>query len=423
MEGEWKFKEPLKGRCINIDWLEVHCYESARKYPCDAEFFRKAGYRVLEREYGTRQYNQMFTLLDNTDHAFLEIRRDPVAANWANSSVGMFDKSSCHIRVVNRYCYHPNIVQLLTEFLHRYEYAISSIYRLDLCLDFEKFDSGDDPKRFLHRFIEGKYSKINQGNVSSHGKDRWSGRDWNSISWGSHSSMVSTKLYNKTQELAESKDKPYIRYAWFCAGLIDDWVACTKKAKDGLYTPVIWRLEFSIRSKAKRWYKIENCNGNKVKHEMKEHTLATYATPLDCLHAFAMLTHHYFHFKIYEEGVRKDRCKDKDLFNWGLNHQPYIIDKLLVDTPKDSIENALIKRLQMFKIAHPQQDLCDACDTIIKAINTFSIRKALPEWATFSELKLLQAVIAERIKQDPKEPIQHTLDKLSPFLEIQDNLF
>lgn len=424
MEGEWRFKEPLKGRCINIDWLEVHVYESPRNFPCNAEFFRSKGYRVIEREYGTRQYNQMFTLLDNTDHPFLEIRRDPVASKWESSSVGMFDPSSCHIRVVNRYCYHPQIVQLLTEFLHQYDYAVSSIYRLDLCLDFEKFDSGDDPKKFLDRFIEGKYSKINQGNVSSHGKDRWSGRDWNSISWGAPSSMVSTKLYNKTLELAEAKDKPYIRYAWFCAGLIDDWVNCTRLGSDGKpYHPNIWRLEFSIRSKAKRWYKIEDCNGNKVRTVQKEHTLATYATPLDCLHAFAMLAHHYFHFKVYEEGVRKDRCKDKVLFNWGLNHVPFVLDRLLSDAPKNATEDALVKRLKFFKMVHPDSDLCAACDTIIEAVQSFSIRNALPEWASISELRLLQAVIAERMKQQPKEPIQQTLDKLTPLLEIQNEIF
>lgn len=418
----WKFEKAEDGRCINIDWLEVYCIEDDRLYPCNADFFRAQLFRVEEREYGTRQYREMFTLLDSNDQRFIEIRRNPVASEAGGG--GIFDPQSCHIRLSNRYCYHPQAVSVLTDFLHKYGYTIKHIYRLDICLDFVRFDKGDDPHRFLERYLQGRYSKINQGNISSHGKDRWEGRVWNSVSWGSPTSMVSTKMYCKTLELMEAKDKPYIRYAWQCAGLVDNWQTLTKKMEDGTEkTQMVWRVEFSIRSKARHWLIIEDCNGRKTKRIAKYHDLGCYTTKHDLLQAFAMLAHHYFHFKKYQEGVRKDRCEDKVLFLFNLDHKPYVLDRLMGETPKDKAANSLLKRLQEYKLTHPGKEENEACDVLIRAIEQYNIRHDMPDFYDNAEVRLLQMLISERIKQNPKEPLQQTLDKMQAFFDIQDNLF
>lgn len=62
-------------RCVNLDWLEVFCFEDGE--PHDANYFRREGFVVDEREYGTRIYHQMFTLNDRLGHPFLEVRRSP----------------------------------------------------------------------------------------------------------------------------------------------------------------------------------------------------------------------------------------------------------------------------------------------------------------------------------------------------------
>ena len=51
-------------RCVNLDWLEVYALEDNSRYPCNADFFRREGYFVTERAFGTRQYKEMFTLQD-----------------------------------------------------------------------------------------------------------------------------------------------------------------------------------------------------------------------------------------------------------------------------------------------------------------------------------------------------------------------
>lgn len=424
MISKWKFEEQAQGRCLNIDWLELYCIEDNSRFPVNADYYREHLYSVRERPYGTRQYKEMFVILDEYDQPFLEVRRCPVSGENTRSDVGIFDPLSCHVRLSNRYCYHPQAVDLMSEFLHKHGYIIQHIFRIDLCLDFTKFDSGDDPHKFLVRYLQGKFSKINQGNISSHGKDKWNGREWNSVSWGAPSSMVSTKFYCKSLELQEAKDKPYIRYAWFAAGLVDDFQNLTKKMPDGtIEQQIIYRVEFSIRSKARHWLIVEDNNGRKTKRVAKPHDLGCYRTKEQRLEAFAMLAHHYFHFKHYQEGVRKDRCADKVLFDFALNHTPYVLDRLMAEAPNDAAESALLRKLREYRIVAPDDAARKACDTLISELETSKLRHTMPDYYDRTEAQILQALIAERMGQNPKEPIQQTLDNLAPYFLIQDTIF
>lgn len=409
-------------RCINLDWLEVYCLESGEGFPHDADYFRSHGYDVQERDYGTRQYNQMFTILDKDLLGFVEIRRCPVASAHDSRSRGIFSPYSCHVRLVNRYCYHKQAVFLFTDFLQKHGYKIQRIYRLDLALDFEKFDDGTDPKQFLRRYMEGKFTKINQCNLSAHGHDRWEQRDWNSLSWGSPKSMVSTKFYNKTQELREAKDKPYIRYAWFESHLVDDWINLTKKTADGgLYQPEIWRVEFSIKSSARAWYIVEDCNGQKVHTFRQPHELGYYADKKDQLKAFVMLQYHYFHFKRFEPGVRKDRCEDRVLFNFGKHHEVLKLDTLLTDAPKDSVAEALKKRLVFYRMTHGNAAIKNACTLLITQLESEAIRNATPSWNR-TEADFLQLLISRRM-QMPQETLTESIDTVESLLAVERDLF
>ena len=423
-EVDWKFEKQAKGRCINIDWLEVYCKEDNSQFPQNADWWRAHGFFVREREYGTRQYHEMFIILDENDQPFIEIRRNPVSSSSQAGEQGIFDPLSCHIRLSNRYCYHPDAINLFSNFLLSHYYTIQHIFRLDLCLDFEKFDRGDDPHDFLMRYLRGKFTKINQGNLSAHGKDRWEGRDFNSVSWGAPSSMVTTKMYCKTLELLEAKDKPYIRYAWMAAGLVDDYQHLTKTRADGtIYTPTIWRVEFSIRSSARHWLIVEDCNGHKSKRIAKNHDLGCYATKLQQLEAFAMLAHHYFHFKHYQKDQRKDRCPDKVLFDFGLNHKPYVLDRLLADAPKNTAEQSLLKKLQQFRIVHPEKELIQACDVLIKELEQLAIRHTLPNYYDRTEAQLLQLLINRRLSMHDSETFQQSIQAIQGMLDVQEALF
>lgn len=346
-------------RCINLDWLEVTALEPIET-PHDADYFRSCGWIVIEREYGTRVWGQMFTL-EGTDHLpFLEVRRAPKSEIIA--------QNVCHLRLVNRVCYFPNAAQLMTQFIDDFGYVFQRICRVDICLDLERFDYGDYPRDFVRRFMQNKYSKINQANISAHGSDDWAGRVWNSLSWGSPSSDIGTKFYCKTLELYDPVTKhyakPYIRQAWKESGLVDDPVNVTKSKPNGeVYTPEIWRIEFSIRSSVKNWFLI-NLDGKPKKKQSIRNTLDMYDSREKMLILFASLAEHYFHFKhlikrysFYKEGhtdgyaMRKDRCPDKLLFNWKSQVAIYKVAKDSVATSErvDTTLARLLSQLKQFR--------------------------------------------------------------------------
>lgn len=380
-------------RCVNIDWLELYCLESPNVYPCNAEFYRRQGYDVRERDYGTRQYREMFTIVDRDGLPWIEIRRNPVAGEDAKGVKGMFNPYSCHIRLSNVACYSNDPVTKLENFLFQYQYDVSRIFRLDICLDFERFDKGDDPSDVLDRYLRGKYTKINQSNISAHGRDLWDGRKWNSVSWGNPKSMVSTKMYNKTMELQTAKDKPYIRYAWQMAGLVDDYINLTKtKANGSTYKPEIWRVEFSIKSSARAWYVIEDNTHRKQKQIALPHSLNLYESREQLLTAFASLSQHYFHFKHYQANRRKDRCHDKVLFVFDKEDTVYKIDRLITDRPRNNAEDTLKARLEQYREHRANKTIYDACQTIIDSITDDQLGASLVHFSA-EEIRILRRLI------------------------------
>ena len=383
-----------KKRCVNLDWLEVHCHEPQIE-PRDPCYYMARGYNVVVREYGTRVYRQMFTLLDNFDEPLLEIRREPASQGLR----GIHDSNECHIRLVNRTCYFDNAAIFLKNFLSEHLYYDVRISRVDICLDFVAFDKGDDPGSFIRRYFKHRYAKINQGRLCSHGEDTWNGQDWNSLSWGSKTSAVTTKMYDKTLELYDPKTdtfkKPYIREAWFHAGLIDNIQRVTLNDQKVR----VWRVEFSLRSADKNWCRIE-LNGKSKAYQSIPNILDVYAGRDKLLFMFACLARHYFRFKVFEEGQRKDRCQDKILFEFGLNEVVYKLGKndhaLGSGQTFKAKFNKLITKLQAFQMSHTGAELHKACEILISTLTEEGIRQDLANPWDRDELETLKLLLKVR---------------------------
>lgn len=423
-------------RCVNLDWLEVFALEPLNVRALDAFYYISQGYHVEERAYGTRVYREMFTIYDLRDgEPLLEIRRNPKSL--------INDPRSCHIRLVNRTCYFNNAADLMAEFLKRNGYTFKRITRVDVCLDFERFDTGDRPGVFLRRYIERVYSKINQCDISPRGKDTWSGRDWNSISWGSPSSDVTTKLYNKTMELYDpvlkSYRKPYIRQAWQACGLVDDYVLMTKTAADGtVYTPDIWRVEFSVRSNVHNWFAIELDGHTQVKKkgvkaknlQSMPNTLEAWNNRYKLLLMFASLAHHYFHFKYYREevvdgetrAIRKDRCPDKVLFRWNdvVNFR-YKIERDSVagkETP-DRKFMLLLAKLKEYRESTKDTQVKQSCDVIIEALERQRHNAEQSKRYSHDDYLAWQMTLSHMIEHRDDNPLR-VLHELKEALKLND---
>lgn len=317
-------------RAINLDWLELYCLESGLQ-PMTASFFESLGYKVNKRDYGTPIYREMFTILkDGKD--WIEVRRDPYSKKGEG---GFLHPLSCHIRMANEFLYTDSPIDEMRAFLIAHDFKYKSISRIDICMDFNEFDESLKVKDFIQKYVEGNISKINQSRLQLHGEDNWTKRTWNSFKWGAPTSAFSTKLYNKSMELRQGKDKPYIKQAWLDAGL--------NIAKD------VWRIEFSTSSQAQT-------RVSKRENEAFRLHITHYDNRHKLLMRFAELYEKYFDFRLVEkikqeDGSyklkRKDRCKRPTLLNLQAIDVEYKPSRnMTVKARPDRVYKILINKLQ-----------------------------------------------------------------------------
>ena len=413
-------------RCVNIDWLEVYCEESNDEYPCNADYFTRRGYVVREREYGTRVYEEMFYILDRNGNDMFEVRRNPKSGD--SSFVGLSPQST-HIRLCNWVCYQSNCVQLLRDFLVRHNYIFHRIYRIDECYDFERFDSGDKPERVARRIVEKTYLKMNQTKIHAIGDDNWGGYAWETLSWGSLTSMVSTKLYNKTKELAATGNKkPYILTQWMMAGLIDNPVTQVKYGKNGSqYKPDIWRVEFSIKSKADSWLILEDISGKRVKKKAVPHSLSLFDSQDKLWQRFQDLAYHYFRFKVktykkQKRGVagfalgqiesnhdpelqRKDRMPEKVLFHYDQDREFMHIQNVPKPSKPYHDGEVLRRRLINYAATHPDHKIREACKVLVDSIDVRDIYRYTDSFDIW-QVKALQGAIQLKMGGDERSTLE-----------------
>lgn len=344
----------MKHKCINIDWLEVFCIEPM---PLTPDYYEQQGYKVRVREYGTPVYRQMFTIYDG-EVPIIEVRRDPYSLK---AEGGIFEVGSCHLRLTNRACYRPEPVNDLRNFILAHGYFFKGITRLDICFDFELFDNRMKPRTLVNKLFANEVAKINQCNISAHGKDAWDGQVWNSLKWGSETSAVSTKLYNKTLELKTRTSKYYIVDSWEQAGLAKYGVVFDKNGQlktkimaadvdcttppqdDDVPEMEIWRVEFALKTEARNWLRTDT-------GEIFELRLTNIDTREKLLFLWRSLANHYFHFKtkvLTKDGKpqRKDRCPDLPLSKTSVLEETFKVVRIINQPDPTRTERILIKKL------------------------------------------------------------------------------
>ena len=324
-----------------------------------------------------------------------------------SSSFSGLSELSCHIRLVNRACYEDDCIEKLRVFLLTHDYTFKRIYRIDVCYDFEFFDTWDRPEKFVRRYLKGKFAKINQVKCAAYGEDNWASFDWETVSWGSRTSMVSTKIYCKTKELKAIKgDKPWIKWAWFVNGLVDEPVQLTKVNSRGVkYTPEIWRIEFSLKSTVDGWIVIEDQSGKKVKKKAIPHRLELFDSRDKLWQRFEDLAFHYFRFKKLEQGKSKHKCEDKVLFYFNERREFLKLGALPQESKMERQEELMRRKLQMYKLNHGDVKIREACDVILQYIQEQEIRRIAPRESAI-DARAWQMALAARMAGDKREALE-----------------
>lgn len=404
-----------KIRCINIDWLEVYVLEPIKM---DAAYFERQGYKVKQRAYGTPMYEQMFVLY-NGKEPLIEVRREPYSKK---SLSGIFDDNSVHLRLPNIQCYKLHPVEFLQAFIKKFHYHYVSTTRIDFCLDFNTFDYNRDVPNFIRKYMAGRYFKMNQSRVTAHGADCWPLREYWSLKWGSPESALTTKLYDKTQELTTAgHDKPYIWDAWRDAGLD--------------VQREVYRVEFSIKgAELKRLRKEEIERVEVVDTNTGEMFFArdradkfimldfnNYPTRDACLFTFMALADKYFDFREATNTSRgtpqrRDRCPKVYLFATSADQRGYKPSRFVTQPQPGRTLLMLAKKLISMAqdSEHYTEDFRNKCHEVasqlIKETRMKEHGVELPKLET--ELRMVQ----ERAPMTEKQ-WREFVEKIQPWID------
>lgn len=277
--------------------------------PCE-DMPRVDGYEYEQMPYGTRQYGELFAVYLYKEK-IAEVQRRPYSS--------ALHPAGCIVKFDNHLLYSAQGLAIIAAFLDYHEISVQSISRVDICADFNKFETyevvdlirdflsmtlrhvgrGDGGAYFEHRAKVNKRTRINNYYMQYSG-----------LSFGSRQSDVRVYLYNKTKELAEVHDKPYIRDTWEHAGLQN-----TRK------NPV-WRLEVSISGKGTKFRNKENEETVTITIDMlrdKEKLATLYYT----------FVSHYFQFVKNRPDI-KNITREPRIDLWG--ETPPIIDRRILRT-------------------------------------------------------------------------------------------
>lgn len=248
--------------CISLDWLQVYGTRPLIAVAPELKGLSRL-YQVKQRDVPTSLWLQVYDI------------------SWVGREVATFyccprssamDMNGCTLKLSNRVCYSMECISILMELLNVLDIRYVGITRLDVCYDCNRLYGDRSVPQFLmdffahEPFCEGhivrKGSRRVQvyGSRSNLGVTRISG-----MRWGSPQSDIGAYCYNKSLELLEAKDKPWIRERWADAGLVNIWSKedfdnlkpkereryINNGETEGFVQTPVWRFEISIKGHAK----------------------------------------------------------------------------------------------------------------------------------------------------------------------------
>lgn len=213
--------------CISVDWLQVCCYSNNLAYLLNNDYYNKVDslpYWLELQPLETRNFARFIrvhTKVGNDWRYCADILAVP-RSTMLNSNIVL-------VKIHNRFLYSQNYIKLLYDICDAFKLSIKGLTRLDLCYDCNSFYNGLKPHKFIKEFVTAEFDspryiyKVGAKQFRVYGgKSVSSATKFSGIEFGSGKSSKRCYIYDKTRELAEVKDKPWIRQYWQENGLISD---------------------------------------------------------------------------------------------------------------------------------------------------------------------------------------------------------
>ena len=165
---------------------------------------------------------------------------------------------------------------------------------------------------------------------------------------------------------------------------------------------------------------VQDCSGKKTEKISYEHCLDTYDTRDKLIIAFENLAKHYFRFKRYEQGKRKDLCEDRVLFKFA-DKRVYKLDRLMTDEKQPRDIAALRHRIEQYRVTHFDEKIRKACDTLLDQLQREALSQSCPSYQR-GEAELLQQLIARRMSM-PYESLSESIETIKALLQVSEDIF
>lgn len=247
---------------ISLDWMQYFCERSTKDMP--KEFMTTRGSYVMEKQdYGTPLWEDVYVI---------KHRNREFATLCMNPRTSGMPERGCTMKLANRVLYSHEWLSESKSIMAVLGLQYKGITRVDVCYDCNRLAEGRSVSEFLMQYFshapycEGHIIRSGSRKVTINACRSNAGAvEISAMRWGSKGSDIGAYCYNKSLELREVKDKPWIRETWEKAGLVDtfndeEWNKLSKSEKKraieygntGTYikTPV-WRFEISIKAHGK----------------------------------------------------------------------------------------------------------------------------------------------------------------------------
>lgn len=265
---------------ISCDWLQIHVAFKGKfsESPCVKYHLKRTGQSKIFRSI----------------YAINNILGEQVAELACDASECILKPDHAILKIDNKQLYvNADIESFVMELLKDLNYQFVGITRYDVAYDFQGFDNGLSCEDFIKQYIGNKFVKVRNTKFKIDGKDVACKKEFSYIGFGSPTSIVTYKLYNKTLEQNEVRQKNYI------------FDKHKKTFQDGRE---IWRLEFSIKSNT-REFKDNFWKDKNNDLKISFHNLRM-CSPRNTHMIFGYCYTQYFRFVLFDgKHTRKERMK------------------------------------------------------------------------------------------------------------------
>ena len=248
---------------ISVDWLQVFCTGSSDPSAIPSGNFEGKPFWLRKRSYGSSLWCRI---------------ADIIWQDWEVAEICWMPRSSAirsdaySVRLTNRVLYSQKFMSLLAELIGHYELTYQGITRIDVCYDCNLLKDEKKVPWLIREYLfaqpcqEGHIIRKGSNRFEVFGKRSQDGAtEYTAIRFGSKNSNIGAYAYNKSLELLEVKDKPWIREVWEKNGLVhetryDEWAALKEYERNRhinagsstsfVHTPV-WRFEISIKAEGR----------------------------------------------------------------------------------------------------------------------------------------------------------------------------